>query len=76
MFNLSSIKVRGFQVGDGLKDLLGFITENGLSMGANFCEVRYFEERSSSISVKNGVAKALGAGILRGVGVRVIVDGR
>jgi len=59
-----------------LKDLLSFIVEDGLNRGASFCEVRYFEERSNSISVENGVARALSAGILRGVGVRVIVNGR
>ncbi|MEM2026325.1 MAG: TldD/PmbA family protein [Candidatus Bathyarchaeia archaeon] len=59
-----------------LRDLLELIVETGLNRGANFCEVRYFEERSSSISVENGVAKALSSGIVRGIGVRVIVDGR
>ena len=59
-----------------LKDLLEFIVEDGLNRGASFCEARYFEERSTSISVENGIAKALGAGILRGIGVRVIVNER
>lgn len=59
-----------------LRDLLESIVEKGLSEGASFCEIRYFEERSNSISVENGVARALSSGILRGVGVRVIVNGR
>lgn len=59
-----------------MKDLLEFIVEDGLNRGASFCEIRYFEERGSSISVENGVARALSAGILRGIGVRVIVNGR
>jgi len=59
-----------------VRDLLEKIVEMGLREGASFCEVRYFEERSNSISVENGVARALSSGILRGVGVRVIVDGR
>jgi len=44
--------------------------------GASFCEARFFEERSSGVSIENGVARSLGSGIVRGVGVRVIVDGR
>jgi len=59
-----------------LKDLLEEIVEEGLKAGASFCEARFFEERGNRISVENGVAKALGFGIVRGVGVRVIVDGR
>ncbi|MBS7612748.1 TldD/PmbA family protein [Candidatus Bathyarchaeota archaeon] len=58
-----------------LKDLLEEVVQKGLSEGASFCEVRYFEERSSSIGVENGIARALSSGILRGVGVRVIVGG-
>ncbi|MCX8170684.1 MAG: TldD/PmbA family protein [Candidatus Bathyarchaeota archaeon] len=59
-----------------MRDLLESIVEGGLAKGASFCEVRYFEERSSGIGVENGVAKVLSSGILRGIGVRVIVDGR
>ena len=59
-----------------LRDLLESAVQKGLEAGASFCEARFFEERSNSISVENGVAKALGSGIIRGVGVRVIVGGR
>lgn len=59
-----------------MRDLLESIVESGLAKGVSFCEVRYFEERSSSIGVENGVAKALSSGILRGIGIRVIVNGR
>lgn len=58
-----------------VEDLLRFIVERGLALGANFCEARYFEERSNSIIVENGIAKAMSSGIVRGIGVRVIVDG-
>lgn len=57
-------------------DLLEFIVERGLNLGASFCEARYFEERINSITVENGVAKAMFSGILRGIGVRVIVSRR
>ncbi|MEM2169202.1 MAG: TldD/PmbA family protein [Candidatus Bathyarchaeia archaeon] len=56
-------------------DLLEFAVEVGLSLGARFCEARYFEERINSISVENGIAKALSSGILRGISVRVIASG-
>lgn len=59
-----------------LRELLEFIVERGLSEGASFCEARYFEERINSIGVENSVARSLSSGILRGIGVRVIVDGR
>ncbi|MEM1990044.1 MAG: DNA gyrase modulator, partial [Candidatus Bathyarchaeia archaeon] len=54
-----------------MRDLLELVVESGLKKGASFCEVRYFEERGSSVSVENGVAKILSSGILRGIGVRV-----
>jgi len=57
-----------------LRDLLELVVESGLKKGASFCEVRYFEERGSSVSVENGVAKILSSGILRGIGVRVIAN--
>ena len=59
-----------------MRDLLESVVQKGMEAGASFCEARFFEERSSGISIENGVAKALGSGILQGVGVRVIVDGR
>jgi len=59
-----------------LRDILEWIVEMGLKEGASFCEARYFEQRSNSISVENGVARALSFGILRGIGVRVIVNDR
>jgi len=59
-----------------LKDLLESVVQRGLKAGASFCEARFFEERSSSISIENGVARALGSGIVRGVGIRVIVGGK
>jgi len=59
-----------------LRDLLEVTVQRGLEAGASFCEVRFFEERSNSISVENGVAKTLESGILRGVGIRVIVGGK
>ncbi|MEM1515314.1 MAG: TldD/PmbA family protein [Candidatus Bathyarchaeia archaeon] len=58
-----------------IEDLLEFIVKRGLDLGASFCEARYFEERINSITVENGIAKAIFSGILRGVGVRVIVSG-
>ncbi|MDH5439640.1 MAG: TldD/PmbA family protein [Candidatus Bathyarchaeota archaeon] len=59
-----------------MRDLLEAVVQRGSEAGASFCEARFFEERSSSISIENGVARTLGSGILRGVGVRVIVGGR
>lgn len=59
-----------------MKDLLQKAVDKGLELGAIFSEVRFFEERGSSVSIENGVARALGSGIIRGVGVRVIVKGR
>ncbi len=59
-----------------MKDLLEATVQKGLNEGASFCEARYFEERISSIRVENGIAKELSFGILKGVGVRVIVKGR
>ncbi len=59
-----------------MRDLLEEVVQKGLDADASFCEVRFFEERSNNITVENGVAKALGSGIIRGVGVRVIVDKR
>jgi len=59
-----------------LRDLLEAVVGKGLKAGASFCEARFFEERSSNISTENGVAKALGSGIVQGVGVRVIVNDR
>jgi len=59
-----------------LTDLLGSIIQRGLKAGASFCEARFFEERNSGISIENGVAKTLGSGILRGIGIRVIVSDR
>ncbi|MEM2240098.1 MAG: TldD/PmbA family protein [Candidatus Bathyarchaeia archaeon] len=58
-----------------LRELLEEVVQKGLNRGASFCEARYFEERSSSIGVENGIARVLSSGILRGVGVRVIVGG-
>jgi TldD protein len=63
-------------VGGFLRELLEFIVERGVDGGASFCEARYFEERANSVSVENGVARVLSSGILRGIGVRVIVNGR
>jgi len=59
-----------------LEDLLRPIVDAGLRKGASFCEARFFEGRSNSISIENGIAKGLSSGIVRGVGVRVIVEGR
>lgn len=59
-----------------MRDLLESYIKKGLGSGASFCEVRFFEERSNNVSVENGVAKTLGSGIVRGVGVRVIVADR
>jgi len=59
-----------------MRDLLESYVRKGLGSGASFCEVRFFEERSNNISVENGVARALGSGIVRGVGFRVIVADR
>ena len=59
-----------------MRDLLESIVQRGLKAGASFCEARFFEERSNSISIENGVAKTLGSGIVRGVGVRVMVERR
>jgi len=59
-----------------LLDLLEAVVEKGLKAGADFCEARFFEERSSNITIENGVAKTLGSGIVQGVGVRVIVNDR
>jgi len=59
-----------------LRELLESIVQEGLTAGANFCEARFFEERSNSISIENGVARTLGSGILHGVGIRVIVARR
>ncbi len=59
-----------------MEDLLEWVVQRGVGGGAGFCEARFFEERSSSISVENGVAETLMSGIVTGLGVRVIVDGR
>lgn len=59
-----------------LRDLLELIVQKGLKAGASFCEARFFEERAKYISVENGVAKSMSSGILHGVGVRVIVNGK
>lgn len=56
--------------------MLEAVVRRGLDAGASFCEARFFEERSNSISIENGVARTLGSGILRGVGIRVIVGGK
>lgn len=56
--------------------LLESAVRRGTEQGASFCEARFFEERSSNIVVENGVAKTLGSGIARGVGIRVIVNRR
>jgi TldD protein len=59
-----------------LRDLLESVVQKGVGAGASFCEARFFEGRSSGISIENGVARTLGSGILQGVGIRVIVGGR
>jgi len=59
-----------------LRDLLESIVQEGLTAGARFCEARFFEERNNSISIENGIARTLRSGILRGVGIRVIVARR
>ncbi|MCS7120047.1 MAG: TldD/PmbA family protein [Nitrososphaerota archaeon] len=59
-----------------MKGLLEKVVQKGLEADASFCEARFFEERSSSITLENGVAKSLSSGIVRGVGLRVIVNGR
>ncbi|MEM2320267.1 MAG: TldD/PmbA family protein [Candidatus Bathyarchaeia archaeon] len=59
-----------------IENLLEFIVERGLSLGASFCETRYFEERINSIVVENGIAKAMSSGVLKGIGIRVIINGR
>jgi TldD protein len=59
-----------------LRDLLESVVQKGLKAGASFCEARFFEERSNNISIENGVARTLASGIVRGVGIRVIVGGR
>lgn len=56
--------------------LLESAVRRGTEQGASFCEARFFEEKSSSIVVENGVAKTLGSGIISGIGIRVIVDKR
>jgi TldD protein len=59
-----------------LKDLLESIVQKALNEGASFCEARFFEERGNSITIENGIARSLSSGILKGVGIRVIVNGR
>jgi TldD protein len=59
-----------------LRDLLKSVAQKGLKAGASFCEARFFEERTKFISVENGVARSMSAGIVHGVGVRVIVNGK
>ncbi|MEM2926133.1 MAG: TldD/PmbA family protein [Candidatus Bathyarchaeia archaeon] len=59
-----------------LKDLLEKAVQDGLKAGASFCEARFFEGRSHTISIENGVARSLSFGIQRGIGIRVILKGR
>jgi len=59
-----------------MKDLLESVVQKGVKAEACFCEARFFEERTKYISVENGVAKSMSSGILHGVGVRVIVNGK
>ncbi|NIM44610.1 MAG: TldD/PmbA family protein, partial [Nitrososphaeria archaeon] len=59
-----------------MRDLLESVVQKGVGAGASFCEARFFEGRSSGISIENGVARTLGSGIRQGVGIRVIVGGR
>ncbi|MEM2936802.1 MAG: DNA gyrase modulator, partial [Candidatus Bathyarchaeia archaeon] len=59
-----------------MRDLLEAVVQKGLKAGASFCEARFFKERSNAISIENGVARTLGSGIVRGVGIRVIVKGK
>ena len=59
-----------------MRDLLEAAVQRGMEAGASFCEARSFGERSNGISIENGVARTLGSGIVRGVGIRVIVGGR
>jgi len=59
-----------------LRDLLHSIVQRGLEQGSSFCEARFFENRGNSVVIENGVAKALGSRISRGVGVRVIFGRR
>lgn len=56
-----------------VRDLLESVVQKGLEAGVSFCEARFFEERNNTISIENGVARTLGSGIVKGVGVRVIV---
>jgi TldD protein len=57
-----------------LTDLLEAAVQDGLRAGATFCEARFFEGRSHTISIENGVARSLGFGIQRGIGIRVIFN--
>jgi len=56
-----------------VRDLLESCVQKGLALGSSFCEARFFEERGANISVENGIARSLGSGIIRGVGIRVIL---
>jgi TldD protein len=50
--------------------------QKGLDLGASFCEARFFEEKHSSISIENCVAKSLRSGLSRGIGIRIIIGER
>lgn len=58
------------------RQLLGRVLSAGLSRGADACELFFQRRRSVSLNLSGHAVRKGGVSIIRGVGVRVIKDGR
>lgn len=57
------------------EDLVLYAVDYGRSLGAKYVEARYHKNSSFNILSRNGSLIGSGAGVLEGIGVRVVVDG-
>ena len=58
-----------------MEDLLFAAIDRALELGASYAEARYHRNANSSVIVRNEAVIGLGADVLDGVAIRVLVDG-
>jgi len=58
-----------------IKDILERAVELAVKKGASFAEVRYENVYSTSITIRNGAVEASASSVVKGLGVRTLVNG-
>ncbi len=57
------------------KDLADHSINYATSLGASYCEARYVDSKEESLATRNGVILGVGITPLKGLGIRVLING-